>query len=228
MDIDFKYQNQLNDRYTFDTFVVGSGNRDAHKAALQVVRHSGKTNNLLVLCGGVGMGKTHLLQAIRNELSKRLPDTSVYCSAETITSALISSIRLDKMSDFLDRLHGVDILLIDDIQFLAGKERATEEFVRIFRELDGKGKQLVIAGCRSPKESGDIVGCINLFELGCIVEIQPPDYDTMLAILSRKADRQRIVLSNERSHSIAASVSNVRELEGALTCLAAHSIMNRG
>lgn len=226
MDIDFRYQNQLNDRYTFDTFVVGSGNRIAHEAALQVVQRSGQTNNPLVLCGGVGMGKTHLLQAMRNELSKRLPDNSVYCSTETITSALISSIRLDKIADFLDRLRGVDVLLIDDVQFLRGKERANGAFVRIFRQLHSEGKQIVVAGCRSSKELSDIVDGLDIpIESGLIVEIQPPDYETMLAILRRKADRQRIVLSNERSHSIAASVSNVRELEGALTCSEAHAAL---
>jgi chromosomal replication initiator protein len=158
-----------------------------------------------------------------HELRKRRPNNSVYCSAETITNALISSIRQDKMADFLDGLGSVDVLLIDDIHFLAGKERATKAFIQIFRELHSEGKRIVIAGCRSSKELGDLVGDINISELGFIAEIQPPDYETMLAILHRKAEHDAIVLSDKCSHSIAASVSNVRELEGALACSAAHA-----
>jgi chromosomal replication initiator protein len=192
-----------------------------------VVQRPGQTNNPLVLCGGVGMGKTHLLQAMRNELSKRLPDNSVYCSTETITSGLISSIRLDKIADFLDRLRGVDVLLIDDVQFLRGKERATGAFVRIFRQLHSEGKQIVIAGCRASKELNDIVDGLDIpIESGLIVEIEQPDDETMLDILHRKANRERIVLSDECAQSIAASVGNIRELEGALACLALQVFRN--
>jgi len=222
--IDFKFQNQLNDRYTFDTFIVGAGNRVAYAVAQAVVQGLGKANTPLVLCGGVGTGKTHLLHAISHELGRRKPDASVYCSTESLTNVMISSLKHDKMAGLLDSLRDIDVLLVDDIQFLAGKERTMEVFSEIFGQLHSKGKQLVLAGCRSPKELAEIVYSVNIpIELADVIEIFPPDYETMIAILRRKAERERIMLSEECSQSIATSVGNVRELEGALTCLAAYA-----
>ncbi len=215
---------QLNPRYQFDSFVIGSGNQFAHAAAQAVAERPSKAYNPLFVYGGVGMGKTHLMHAIGHLVKQRMPQAAIsYVSGEKFTNEMINSVRYDKMTSFRDKYRGVDVLLIDDIQFLAGKERTQEEFFHTFNTLHETNKQIVIASDRPPKELADFEDRLrSRFEWGLVVDIQPPDLETKVAILQRKAELEHTVLPMDVSLFIAGNVrTNVRELEGALVRLIA-------
>lgn len=216
---------QLSPKYTFEAFVIGSGNQFAHAAAQAVAERPSKAYNPLFLYGGVGMGKTHLMQAIGHEVKRRQPQSSIcYISSEKFTNELINSLRYDRMTSFRDKFRNVDVLLIDDIQFLAHKERMQEEFFHTFNALHESMKQIVIASDRPPKELAEVEDRLrSRFEAGLIADIQPPDLETKVAILQKKAESERVTLSTDLALYIASNVrTNVRELEGALIRLMAY------
>jgi chromosomal replication initiator protein len=216
---------QLNSKYTFTNFVIGSGNQFAHAAAQAVAEKPSKAYNPLFLYGGVGMGKTHLMQAIGHEVKKQQPNSSIcYLSTEKFTNEMINSLRYDKMTSFRDKFRNVDVLLIDDIQFLAGKERTQEEFFHTFNALHESMKQIVIASDRPPKELSEIEDRLrSRFEWGLIADIQPPDLETKVAILQKKGESERVQLPTDVALFIAQNVrTNVRELEGAMIRLVAY------
>jgi chromosomal replication initiator protein len=216
---DWHTASQLNPRYQFDGFVAGSGNQFALAAAQAVAERPSKAYNPLFLYGGVGMGKTHLMHAIGHEVKRRLPHAAIsYVSGEKFVNELIDSLRYNKMTSFRDKFRSVDVLLVDDVQFLAGKEKMQEEFFHTFNALHEDMKQIVIASDRPPKELGDVEDRLrSRFEWGLIADIQPPDLETKVAILQRKAEQENTVIPGDVALFIASNVrTNVRELEGAL------------
>ncbi len=220
---------QLNPRYTFDAFVCGPGNQFARAAAQAVAEQPSKAYNPLFLYGGVGMGKTHLMHAIGHEVKLRNPSASIsYVSAEKFTNEMISSVRYDKMTSFRDKFRTVDVLLIDDIQFLSQKERTQEEFFHTFNALHDNMKQIVIASDRPPRELAEIEDRLrSRFEWGLIADIQPPDLETKVAILQKKAESEHVTLPMDVALFIASNVrTNIRELEGALVRLVAWCGLN--
>src|SRR5882762_826378 len=216
---------QLNQRYTFDAFVIGSGNQFAHAACQAVAERPSKAYNPLFLYGGVGMGKTHLMQAIGHEIKRRQPQSAIcYVSSEKFTNEMINSLRYDKMISFRDKFRNVDVLLVDDIQFLAQKERTQEEFFHTFNALHESMKQIVIASDRPPKELAEVEDRLrSRFEWGLIADIQPPDLETTALFPHTTPTQQLVAPATDVALFIATNIrTNVRELEGALIRLIAY------
>ncbi len=217
---------ELVSRYTFETFVVGASNQFAHAAAKAVAAQPAKHYNPLFLYGGVGLGKTHLVSAIGNYVRRISPEIRVaYLPAEEFTTQLINSLQSDRMEAFKNTFRRVDILIIEDVQFLAGRERTQEEFFHTFNALYASRRQIILTSDKVPKEiSGLEERLRNRFEWGLIADIQPPDVETRVAILERKAELDSLKLPRDVAMYIASRVSsNVRELEGCLTRLGAYA-----
>lgn len=215
---DNHFQN-LNKNYTFESFVSGPSNQFAHAAAMAVANNPATTYNPLFIYGGVGLGKTHIVHAIGNEIISRNKDIKVcYYSSEKFMNELINSLRYAKMDDFRNKFRSMDVLLIDDIQFLAGKERTQEEFFHTFNALYESHKQIVVTSDKFPKEMPGLEERLrSRFEWGLIADIQSPDIETKQAILNMKADQNRIKLPEDVAYFLSNTVtSNVRELEGYL------------
>lgn len=211
-------------KYTFDSFVVGASNQFAHAASRKVAELPGEVYNPLFIYGGVGLGKTHLLNAIGNYVLAHSPSPRIsYVSSEQFTNEVINSIRYDKMVEFRDRYRTMDVLLIDDIQFIAGKERTQEEFFHTFNTLYENSKQIVISSDRSTKEMSEMEERLrSRFEMGLIADIQPPDMETKTAIIKHKSESEGIPLEDGVALFIASHIkTNIRELEGSLTRLGA-------
>lgn len=219
-------KSNLNPKYTFDSFVVGENNRFAHAAALAVSEAPGSAYNPLFLYGGVGLGKTHLMHSIGNEILRQNRNFNVlYVTSEKFTNHLIASIKEGKMESFRNTYRNIDVLLIDDIQFLAGKERNQEEFFHTFNTLHEAGKQIILSSDRPPRDIQPLEDRLRTrFEWGLIADISNPDYETRMAILQKKAQLDGLIIDNEILSNIATKIdTNIRELEGVLNKLVAKS-----
>ena len=216
---------QLNPKYTFDNFVVGAGNQFAHAACMAVADQPGKTYNPLFIYGGVGLGKTHLLNAIGNHVAERTDLRIAYLTTEQFTNEVINSIRYDKMADLRKRYRHIDMLMIDDIQFLVGKERTQEEFFHTFNSLYEGHKQIILSSDRFPKDMPDIEERLrSRFEWGLIADLQPPDVETRIAILRKKSEDEGVKLPEDVIQYLSNTMkSNIRELEGSLVRLGAYA-----
>ena len=216
----------LNPRYTFDSFVVGNNNRFAHAAALSVAEAPATAYNPLFIYGGVGLGKTHLMQAIANEILLNNRNANIlYVTAEKFTNQLINAIKENKTEMFRNKYRNIDVLLIDDIQFIAGKDRSQEEFFHTFNALHEDGKQIILSSDRPPRDIQPLEDRLRTrFEWGLIADISNPDYETRMAILKKKAQLENILIDDEILSNIATKIdTNIRELEGTLNKLIAMS-----
>ena len=214
----------LNPKYTFATFVVGNNNRFAHAAALAVAEAPAASYNPLFIYGGVGLGKTHLMHAIGNEILKNNHNSKIlYITSEVFTNELINAIKDNSSDQFRNKYRNIDVLLIDDIQFIAGKDRVQEEFFHTFNTLHESGKQVILSSDKPPKDIQLLEDRLkSRFEWGIIADISNPDYETRLAILRKKAQLDSIIIDDEILSTIATRIdSNIRELEGALNKLTA-------
>ena len=216
---------QLNPKYTFKNFVVGAGNQFAHAACMAVAEQPAKAYNPLFIYGETGLGKTHLLNAIGNYVAERTDLRIAYLTTEQFTNEVINSIRYDKMMDLRKRYRHIDMLMIDDIQFLAGKERTQEEFFHTFNAIYEAHKQLVLSSDRFPKDMPDIEERLrSRFEWGLIADLQPPDVETRIAILRKKSEDEGVTLPEDVIQFLATTLkSNIRELEGSLVRLGAYA-----
>ena len=226
-DTNYGYSNAtLNPKYTFDSFVVGNNNRFAHAAALAVAEAPATSYNPLFIYGGVGLGKTHLMHAIGNSILRKNKSSNIlYVTSEKFTNQLINSIKDNTSAQFRDKYRNIDVLLIDDIQFIAGKERIQEEFFHTFNTLHESGKQIILSSDKPPKDIPLLEDRLkSRFEWGLIADISNPDYETRLAILRKKAQLDNIIVDDEILSNIANRIdSNIRELEGTLNKLIATS-----
>lgn len=222
--------NNLMPKYNFENFVVGASNQFSQAASLAVANQPGEHYNPLFIYGGVGLGKTHLINAIGNRIMQRRPALKIlYLTSESFMNELIGSLRRDRMDEFKTRFRSVDVLIVDDVQFIAGKERTQEEFFHTFNSLYDLHKQIVITCDKFPKEIPDLEDRLrNRFEWGLIADIQPPDMETRVAILQKKAEAEGIHLPHDVAIFLATHIySNVRELEGSLTRLGAFSSLTK-
>lgn len=222
--------NNLIPRYNFENFVVGASNQFAHAASLAVANQPGEHYNPLFIYGGVGLGKTHLINAIGHRIVDKRPALKVfYLSSESFMNELIGSLRRDRMDEFKIRFRNIDVLILDDVQFIAGKERTQEEFFHTFNSLYESHKQIVITSDKFPKEIPALEDRLrNRFEWGLIADIQPPDVETRVAILQKKAEAEGVSLPHEVAIFLASHIdSNVRELEGSLTRLGAFASLTK-
>ncbi len=217
-------------KYTFDTFVVGASNQFAHAACKAVAGQPGEHYNPLFIYGGVGLGKTHLVNAIGHEILDANPDARLlYLSSESFMNELIAALRRDRMDDFRSRFRRMDVLILDDVQFLAGRERTQEEFFHTFNSLYENHRQIILTSDKFPKEIPDLEERVrNRFESGLIADIQSPDVETRIAILEKKAEIEQIDLPHDVAIFLASNIdSNVRQLEGSLTRLRAFASLNK-
>jgi len=220
----------LNPKYTFDSFVIGASNRFAHAASLAVAELPADAYNPLFLYGGVGLGKTHLMHAIGHHIHANNPSARLlYITSEKFTTMLIDAISKKTNQEFRDQMRTVDVLMVDDIQFISGKTATQEEFFHTFNELHSNGKQIIISSDRPPKDIPTLEERLrSRFEWGLIADIQKPDFDTRIAILRKKAENEGIEISDEMLELIAARIeSNIRELEGSLNRVNAYAKLNR-
>ena len=225
-----QHDNFFNPRATFDNFVVGSSNRFAHAAALAVAEQPGMAYNPLFLYGGVGLGKTHLMYAIGHFIQDNSPNMRMlYLQSETFTNELVASIKNNKTVEFRNRFRNVDVLMIDDIQFIAGRDSTQEEFFHTFNALHNAGKQIIISSDKPPREINRLEERLrSRFEWGLIADIQKPDFDTRVAILRKKADLDGILVDDSILEMIADRIdSNIRELEGSLIRVSAYAKLNQ-
>ena len=221
---------RLNPKYTFESFVVGTGNRFAHAAALAVAESPAEAYNPLFIYGGVGLGKTHLMQAIGHFVHQEDPSKKIlYMTSETFTNELINAIQQKKTYEFREKIRKVDILMVDDIQFIAGRESTQQEFFNTFNELHSDNKQIILTSDKPPKDIQRLEERLcSRFEWGLVADIQRPDIDTRVAILREKTQQERIAVPDEVLQLIAGKIdSNIRELEGCLTRLVAYANLVR-
>lgn len=224
-------KSNLNSKYTFSTFVIGENNKFAQAAALAVSEAPGTAFNPLFIYGGVGLGKTHLVHAVGNEILQRNPRKKVlYVTSEKFTNEFINTIKDQKNEQFRNKYRNIDVLLIDDIQFIAGKERVQEEFFHTFNTLHESGSQIILSSDRPPKDMPLLESRLkSRFEWGLLVDISIPDFETRVAILRKKAEAKNVLIENEIIYNIATKIdSNIRELEGVFNKIVAHASLTSG